>query len=266
MAVCVLASAALSISGMAARGPLLLAAASLGLATVASRHHRDAAHNTGLHRVLRARGHDLDELIAAAAPTEAFFAQRLDHFDHQEPGVRWQQRYQVNETFYTKDGPVFLLLGGEGPASPVWLAADTAPMVYAREHGAAVYQLEHRFYGKSQPFVDLSTEHLQEYLTSRQALADAAEFVSSVILPKHGEATKVISFGGSYSGALSAWLRQTYPKIIHAAVSTSSPILAQVSLSLSPSPSLSLCVNDTRRPGELQGIPRGRAGLALYRS
>eukprot|EP01044_Picomonas_judraskeda_P001613 COSAG03_NODE_99_length_12968_cov_7.661668_12_plen_228_part_01 len=226
---------------MAARGPLLLAAASLGLATctVASRHHRDAAHNTGLYRVLRASGHDLDELIDAAAPTEAFFAQRLDHFLHQEPAyrVRWQQRYQVNETFHTKGGPVFLLLGGEGPASPVWLAAETAPMVYAREHGAAVYQLEHRFYGKSQPFDDLSTEHLQ-YLTSRQALADAAEFVSSVILPKHGEATKVISFGGSYSGALSAWLRQTYPEIIHAAVSTSSPILAQVSLSLSLPPSL----------------------------
>ena len=37
----------------------------------------------------------------------------------------------------------------------------------------------------------------------------------------------MVSFGGSYSGALSAWLRQTYPEVIHAAVSTSSPILAQ---------------------------------------
>jgi len=44
----------------------------------------------------------------------------------------------------------------------------------------------------------------------------------------HGDKATVISFGGSYSGALSAWLRKTYPDVIHGAVSTSSPILAQL--------------------------------------
>lgn len=236
---------------MVAQRDFLLLVSSLGLQAVAmrSRNH-DAAHNVGLYSSLRASGHDLDAL-ASSAPNEAYFAQKLDHSDndHGTP-VHWQQRYQFNESFHDEGGPVFLLLGGEGPANPIWLAAETAPMVYAREHRAAVYQLEHRFYGKSQPFDDLSTEHLH-YLTSQQALADAAEFVTKVILPKHGATTKVISFGGSYSGALSAWLRQKYPDLIHAAVSTSSPILAQenfkayhevVQSSLSTAPNGAQCV------------------------
>jgi pimeloyl-ACP methyl ester carboxylesterase len=243
---------------------LLLVASSLGLASAT--RHRDAAHTVGLHRSLLRSGHDLEALVGSAAPTEAWFAQTLDHISHQEAPVHWQQRYQYNETWHTAGGPVFLLLGGEGPASPAWLAHDTAPMVYAREHGAAVYQLEHRFYGKSQPFPDLSTERLQ-YLTSQQALADAAEFVKSFILKKHGEGTKVISFGGSYSGALSAWLRQAYPDVIHAAVSTSSPILALqnfeayhvvVQASLSTAPDGPECVENIKNVTlELQELANG---------
>lgn len=84
----------------------------------------------------------------------------------------------------------------------------------------------HRFYGNSQPFKDLSTDHLQ-YLSSRQALADADNFVRNYVFKQYGTATKVVSFGGSYSGALSAWLRLKYPATIYAAIATSAPILAQ---------------------------------------
>ena len=188
------------------------------------------AENDGNARALElAGGVELDDArLEASKPVEAFFdQQRLDHFaDPEAEPQLWKQRYQYNESFHAPGGAVFLLLGGEGPANPIWLAADTAPMAYAKEHGAAVFQLEHRFYGESQPFADLSDEHLA-FLSSRQALEDAINFVQQVVLPRYGAGTKVISFGGSYPGALSAWLRLKYPETIHAAVSTSGPILAQ---------------------------------------
>ncbi|EEC01185.1 hypothetical protein IscW_ISCW000443 [Ixodes scapularis] len=60
-------------------------------------------------------------------------------------------RYFVSDEFYRPGGPVFLLLGGEGAASARWLSAPTHIMLLAKQYGALVFQLEHRFYGRSLP-------------------------------------------------------------------------------------------------------------------
>lgn len=75
---------------------------------------------------------------------------------------------------------------------------------------------------------DLSTPNMK-YLTSQQALADLAQ-VRQFIVSKYNLTSdnKWISFGGSYSGALSAWLRLKYPHLIHAAIASSAPVLALV--------------------------------------
>jgi hypothetical protein len=98
----------------------------------------------------------------------------VDHFDPQNNGT-WQQRYFANMQYYSAGGPVFLMLGGEGTANPIWLQADTQMVLWAKQFGAAMFLIEHRFYGDSQPFPDLSTPNLQ-FLSSEQALADAATF------------------------------------------------------------------------------------------
>lgn len=82
-------------------------------------------------------------------------------------------------------------------------------MTYAAEFGAKVFQLEHRFYGLSQPFANLTTTNLR-YLSSEQALADAARFIAAQIDASRSSGqpdAKVVVFGGSYSGALAAFFR-----------------------------------------------------------
>lgn len=60
------------------------------------------------------------------------------------------QRYFVNASFYKPGGPVFLMIGGEGTADPVWMV-DGQWIKYAEHHNAFTVQLEHRYYGKSHP-------------------------------------------------------------------------------------------------------------------
>lgn len=82
-------------------------------------------------------------------PPDEWYTQKLDHFDPTN-NKTWQQRYQVNNSFYKPGGPVFLMIGGEGEISANWMVQG-AWIGYAKEHGALCYQLEHRYYGKSHP-------------------------------------------------------------------------------------------------------------------
>ena len=63
------------------------------------------------------------------------------------------------------------------------------------------------------------------YLSSEQALGDIATFHDYIVNKYHlTDNNKWISFGGSYSGALSAWLRIKYPHLITGAIATSAPV------------------------------------------
>lgn len=117
------------------------------------------------------------------------------------------------------------MIGGEGPANPIWML-EGAWLDYARDHGALCFQLEHRFYGESHPTEDLSVKNLV-YLTSTQALADLANFMTSMNQAHNLTSAKWIAFGGSYPGSLAAWLRLKYPHLVHGSVSTSGPLIAQ---------------------------------------
>jgi hypothetical protein len=63
-------------------------------------------------------------------------------------------------------------------------------------------------------------------------LADFAVFrqyiSEKLALPK---TTKWVAFGGSYSGALSAWFRLKYPHLVDGSLATSAPVKAQLDFS-----------------------------------
>lgn len=74
----------------------------------------------------------------------------------------------------------------------------------------------------------MSTENLK-YLTSEQALADAAHLIDEMNL-KYGftPEQRWIMFGGSYAGALALWMREKYPNKAYGAISSSGPIAPTV--------------------------------------
>lgn len=159
---------------------------------------------------------------------DLWFEQRLDHFKPSDTRS-WKQRYYLNADHYRNDStaPIFLMIGGEGEATAKWMR-EGAWVHYAEHFGALCFQLEHRFYGKSHPTGDLSTANLA-YLSSEQALADLANFVSAMKVKFNlAESQKWVAFGGSYPGSLAAWAREKYPHLIYGSISSSGPLLAEV--------------------------------------
>ena len=84
-------------------------------------------------------------------PEEQWFTQRLTHFDDANRAT-WQQRYWFNGTSWKQGRPVFIMIGGEGEANPIWMV-EGAWIKWAQEFGAFTFMLEHRFYGQSHPTV-----------------------------------------------------------------------------------------------------------------
>ncbi|KAK6725453.1 hypothetical protein RB195_004030 [Necator americanus] len=162
--------------------------------------------------------------VRGIGPSQAYFNQKLDHFNNNSD-VTWSQRYFYNFQFQASGSNVaFLMIGGEGPESIGWVSNENYPFVkWSKQFGAAVFLLEHRFYGESHPTPNQSVENLV-YLSSRQAIEDVANFIRSMNVKYEFKNPLWITFGGSYSGALSLWARQAHPELIVGAVGSSAPL------------------------------------------
>jgi pimeloyl-ACP methyl ester carboxylesterase len=148
----------------------------------------------------------------------------LDHFNAID-GRTWGQRFWENMEHYATGGPAFIMIGGEAEASPGWLNYGQW-YKWAEENGAAMFLLEHRYYGQSHPTEDMSTENMR-YLSSRQGLEDLGHFMTA-INSKHNLTGSWITFGGSYPGSLSAWMSLRFPHLVAGSVSSSGPLYAKL--------------------------------------
>ncbi|CAG2100980.1 unnamed protein product [Medioppia subpectinata] len=150
---------------------------------------------------------------------EQFYDQKVDYFNKQDNRT-FKQMYYVDDSHYKTGGPVFLMISGESFASPIWVSNATYMGEMAKKYGALAVVLEHRYYGKSIPTPDLSTQNLK-YLSSEMALKDTEQFALYLTKKLSLEGNKWVVFGGSYAGNL-------YPNIAVGAIASSAPVRAAV--------------------------------------
>ncbi|ORC85190.1 serine carboxypeptidase S28 [Trypanosoma theileri] len=144
--------------------------------------------------------------------------------DHNDPAAgQFRQRWWVDRTAWDdQNGPAILYVNGEGPASGV---PNGAVLKYSRAVRAAVFSLEHRFYGDSMP-APLTNRSMLKHLTVANALADLRAFKQYAEQVVLGKKVKWLIVGGSYAGALSAWARTAFPDDFFAAWSSSGVVNA----------------------------------------
>ncbi|KAG2303036.1 hypothetical protein Bca52824_031687 [Brassica carinata] len=161
---------------------------------------------------------------------EHWFNQTLDHYSPHDHRKFRQRYYEYLDNFRAPDGPVFMIICGEGPCSGI---AKDYMSILAKKFEAGVVSLEHRYYGKSNPFNSLATENLR-YLSSKQALFDLAAFrqhyqesLNVKLNRSSGSSDNPwFFFGVSYPGALSAWFRLKFPHLTCGSLASSAVVHA----------------------------------------
>ncbi|KAH9920151.1 peptidase S28 [Fomitopsis serialis] len=158
--------------------------------------------------------------------TTYYFDQLIDHTN---PSLgTFKQRYWHTWEFYETGGPIILTTPGEGNAEGYEssLVNSTINGMIAQELNGSTIVLEHRFYGYSNPYDNLSVESLQ-YHTIQQAIDDFEYFAYNVKLPMPGgdhvtpDEAPWILIGGSYAGALTSFTKVNKPDLFYAAWSSS---------------------------------------------
>ncbi|EGN95063.1 hypothetical protein SERLA73DRAFT_187354 [Serpula lacrymans var. lacrymans S7.3] len=154
--------------------------------------------------------------------------------DHNNPGLgTFQQRYWTTWEFYEAGGPIILMTPGETDADGYesYLTNETVNGLIAQQQSGATIIVEHRFFGLSNPYDNLTSQSL-ELLNIQQAIDDLVYFAQNVDLPMPGgdqvkpDQAPWVLIGGSYSGALTSWTMVNKPGIFWAAYASSGVVEA----------------------------------------
>ncbi|CAK7271425.1 hypothetical protein SEPCBS57363_004611 [Sporothrix epigloea] len=152
---------------------------------------------------------------SSTAPTFGWgsFSQIIDH-NNPDFGT-FPQRFWYSTEYWAGPGsPVVLATPGEQPGdgwNDTYLTNQRITGYFADHLHGAVVILEHRYWGESSPYDELTVEHMR-FLTVDQAMRDMVYFAENWVPPfdtsgktSPSQAPWVLA-GGSYAGALSGWL------------------------------------------------------------
>ncbi|QUC15853.1 uncharacterized protein UV8b_00094 [Ustilaginoidea virens] len=153
--------------------------------------------------------------------------------DHSNPGLgSFSQLYWYNTEFYAGPGSPIIVSAPQEAHDTSGLVLDTAlPGRFGKANSAAVISLQHRYYGDSAPFQDLTLPNLR-YLSVNNSVQDLVYFARNVQLPFDkggasgpGRAPWVLA-GCSYAGSLAYWVQRFAPGTFWAYYSSCAPVQA----------------------------------------
>ena len=156
--------------------------------------------------------------------------------DHADPALgTFKQRYWYGTEFWKGPGsPIYLVTPGEQTGTGfnrTWLGSARLSGLMANQTGGAVVILEHRYWGGSSPYANLTVENLQ-YLTLDNSLKDLTYFAKNFVPPfddsgaSSADNAPWVFAGGSYAGALAGWLAALEPGTFWAYYSSSGVVEA----------------------------------------
>lgn len=153
------------------------------------------------------------------------FLQDIDH-SNSSIGNKFHQRYSILKA-YDEHSSIIIYLCGMSSLEECTTSLETSTVSQIAERTRSiVYCLEHRFYGKSLPFPDISPESLQ-YLNVDQAIDDVGSFASYLQTYKcFDQKCRVLLVGKGYSGSIAVWTKQQYPDLIDSVWAISAPLSA----------------------------------------
>ncbi|KAG7097309.1 hypothetical protein E1B28_004671 [Marasmius oreades] len=152
--------------------------------------------------------------------------------DHNNPSLgTFKQRFWHTYEFYEPGGPIVFMTPGEVNAEGYtgYLSNSTINGLIAQQEKGAVVLLEHRFFGLSNPYPDLSGTSMSVH-TIQQSIEDIDYFARNVELPMpNGKSLDPdnaawIMTGGSYPGALTSYTMVNKPGLIWAGYASSGPV------------------------------------------
>lgn len=159
-----------------------------------------------------------------AALTEGWYEQLLDPQDPADKRTFKQRYYIYSKYANSAESPVLYYICGEAECLARSFIGRFAEEV-AAALGANLVALEHRYYGRSVPFAQLTPENLK-YLSTENALSDLARFQLHVVKSMDFKG-KWVAMGGSYPGSLSAYYRLKHPELVSGALASSAPVQAK---------------------------------------
>lgn len=165
--------------------------------------------------------------------TEHFLEQPVDHFTYSPVTEKYNQRYFVCPQYKTSaNSPIFFYTGNE---ADVTLFVNNTGLMWelAQSVGAVLVFGEHRYYGSS--VLPAVNGDCMRFLTVNQVLSDYAHLIVHVRSQLQLSASAaVVTFGSSYGGMLSGWMRMKYPHLVEGAVASSAPIFHPFGISPDP--------------------------------